>query len=169
MPKKKMKAKKKHKPKKAKAAKRKAVKKKVAKKRKAKPKKAKHKAKPKAKRPKAKAKTKAAKPLKVAAKPVKPAGKPKISTGPKPIPPSGGYPIGRVVHFYDKISVAIVTLTGKLAVGEKILFKRGDRDFVQKIRSIQVHHEPLQNAVAGQVVGLKVDKVAPEGMWLLRP
>lgn len=96
---------------------------------------------------------------------------PKPATTPAPVPqgpikPAGA--IGRVVHFYDRIQVAIVLLSGKLTVGDKITFKRGDREFVQKIKSIQVQHKPLQHASSGQVVGLKVDEIAPEGTWLIK-
>ncbi|KKR02784.1 MAG: hypothetical protein UT26_C0019G0001, partial [Microgenomates group bacterium GW2011_GWC1_39_12] len=38
-------------------------------------------------------------------------------------------PIGKVIHFYDKINVAIVKLDKKLSVGEKVKFVKGDSVF----------------------------------------
>jgi hypothetical protein len=122
-------------------------------------------------RPKARPKKAAKKPAKSAAKPKSPVAKvPAQKPAAKTAPAGSGVPgsLGKVVHYYDRIQVAIVQLRGSLKVGDKILFKKGEREFVQTIRSIQVHHQPLQSASAGQVVGLKVAHIAPEGTHLFK-
>lgn len=66
--------------------------------------------------------------------------------------------IGRVTHFYDKIGVAVVELTDSLSVGDKIKFTRGGEDlFEQEVSSMQIEHERVESAKAGQTIGLKVE------------
>ncbi|MBL7036561.1 hypothetical protein ISR94_01760 [Candidatus Microgenomates bacterium] len=75
-----------------------------------------------------------------------------------------GFKIGKVSHYYDKISVAIVELTSGLAVGDKVKFERGGEDmFEQKIDSIQIEHKKVDSASSGDVVGLKVNETLKEG------
>jgi len=74
------------------------------------------------------------------------------------------FKVGRVSHYYDKISVAIVELDGNLAVGDKIKFARGGEDlFEQTVDSIQIEHEKKDSAAKGDVVGLKVNEAVREG------
>jgi len=74
------------------------------------------------------------------------------------------FKIGKVTHYYDKISVAIVELTGTLSKGDSVKFVRGGEDVhEQKIGSIQIEHEKLDTAKKGDVVGLKVTKEIKEG------
>jgi len=76
----------------------------------------------------------------------------------------GQFKVGKITHYYDKIGVAVVELSGDLAVGEKIKFVRGGEDlFEQPIESIQVEHEQKQSASKGETVGLKVIQEAKEG------
>ena len=73
------------------------------------------------------------------------------------------FKIGRVIHFYDKISVAIVELDGTLAVGDKIKFTHSGEDlFEQKVDSIQIEHEKKDSAKKGDVVGLKTNEAVKE-------
>lgn len=72
--------------------------------------------------------------------------------------------IGKVTHYYDKIGVAIVELSGSLSVGDKIKFSRGGEDlFTQGVDSIQIEHEQKDAAGKGEVVGLKVESEVKEG------
>ncbi|OGM01910.1 hypothetical protein A2115_00485 [Candidatus Woesebacteria bacterium GWA1_41_8] len=76
----------------------------------------------------------------------------------------GQFKIGRITHYYDKIGVAVLELSGDLAVGEKIKFVRGGEDlFEQGVESIQVEHEQKQTASKGDAVGLKVTQEVKEG------
>jgi len=64
--------------------------------------------------------------------------------------------IGRITHFFTKISVAVIELTAPLAVGETIVLKGPTTDFEQVVESMQIEHQNVQNAKAGQSIGLKV-------------
>lgn len=65
--------------------------------------------------------------------------------------------IGKISHFFTKISVAIVELTGILAVGEQILIKGPTTNVEQKVESMQIEHKNVQKAMKGQSIGLKVN------------
>ena len=74
------------------------------------------------------------------------------------------FKVGTVTHYYDKIKVAVIEVTGSLSVGDTIKFVRGGEDlFEQKVTSIQVEHEMKDSAGKGDVVGLKTDEEVKEG------
>jgi len=64
--------------------------------------------------------------------------------------------VGHVTHFFTKISVAVIELTAPLAVGDTIVIKGPTTDFEQVVESMQIEHENVQRAEAGQSIGLKV-------------
>jgi len=64
--------------------------------------------------------------------------------------------VGRVAHFFSKISVAVVELTAPLSVGDHLVFKGPNTDFEQVVESMQIEHVNVQRAEAGQSIGLKV-------------
>ena len=64
--------------------------------------------------------------------------------------------VGRVSGFFARPSVAVVELAGSLRVGDVIYMKRHTTDFQQTVTSLQVDHQTVQEAGAGQTVGLKV-------------
>lgn len=73
-------------------------------------------------------------------------------------------PIGKVVHYYDKLGVAIVDLkSGGIKVGEELKFKRGDEEFTQKVESLQVDHQEVDSVKKDDSFGLKVDKPTKPG------
>ncbi len=74
------------------------------------------------------------------------------------------FKVGKVSHYYDKLSVAIIDLDGTLSVGDKVKFTRGGEDlFEQKVESIQIEHEKKDSAGKGDVVGLKTNEAVKEG------
>ncbi len=70
--------------------------------------------------------------------------------------------VGGVTHYYDKIGVAIVDLTGTLGIGDKVKFVNGEEEFAQDIASMQIEHQQVKQAKKGQTIGLKVDKPVKE-------
>ncbi len=73
-------------------------------------------------------------------------------------------PVGKVVHYYDKLGVAIIDLkTGKLKVGDQLKFKHGVEEFSQKVESLQIEHEAVDSVKKGDSFGIKVDKPAKPG------
>lgn len=72
--------------------------------------------------------------------------------------------IGKVIHYYDKLGVAIVDLkSGKLKAGDEVKLKRGDEEFTQKVESLQVEHENVDVVKKGDSFGLKVEKPTKPG------
>ena len=71
--------------------------------------------------------------------------------------------VGNVAHYYTHLSVAVVELKGDLKVGDQIHVKGATSDFTQKVESMQIEHESVQEAKAGQSIGLKVAAHAREG------
>ena len=70
--------------------------------------------------------------------------------------------VGHITHFFSKISVAVVELTAPLAVGDRILVKGPSTDFEQAVESMQIEHENIPKAEAGQAIGLKMAEHAKE-------
>ncbi|MBD3252993.1 hypothetical protein GF386_04635 [Candidatus Pacearchaeota archaeon] len=71
-----------------------------------------------------------------------------------------GQQIGVVSNFFDHVSVAAVKLEGDLKVGDTVRFVGGETDFEQKIESMQIQHDKVEEAKAGDEIGVKVsDKV----------
>jgi putative protease len=71
--------------------------------------------------------------------------------------------IGSIRHYYSKIGVAVIDLTAKIAVGDAIRVKGATTDFQQKVESMQIEHANVQNANAGQSIGLRVADKVREG------
>ncbi|MEW5896099.1 MAG: translation elongation factor-like protein [Nanoarchaeota archaeon] len=70
--------------------------------------------------------------------------------------------IGKITHFFDKISVAVVSLSAGLSVGDKIRIEAAE-PFEQVVSSMQVEHKPIKKAKAGDDVGLKTTNPCKEG------
>ncbi len=71
--------------------------------------------------------------------------------------------IGVITHYYGNIGVAGLSLTdGELISGDTIHIKGHTSDFTQRVDSIQVEHEPVDVARAGDEVGIKVIEHARE-------
>jgi translation elongation factor EF-1alpha len=71
-----------------------------------------------------------------------------------------GKEVGKVSHYYTKIGVAVVELTGTLKVGDKIRIKGATSDFEQTIDSMQMEEDKIDEAKKGQSIGLKVKEQA---------
>jgi len=65
--------------------------------------------------------------------------------------------VGKIAHFFTKISVAIVELSDALAVGDKILIKGPTTNVEQVVESMQIEHENVEKVKRGQSIGLKVN------------
>jgi hypothetical protein len=47
--------------------------------------------------------------------------------------------IGKITHFYDKIGVAVIEVTGhSIAVGDTVKISGHDQEFEQKVTSLQI-------------------------------
>ncbi|MCM8798982.1 MAG: hypothetical protein NC821_05930 [Candidatus Omnitrophica bacterium] len=71
--------------------------------------------------------------------------------------------IGTVTHYYGNIGVGIIQLSDTLKVGDNIHIKGHTTDFSQLVSSLQIEHQNVPEAKAGDLVGLKVEqKVHPK-------
>lgn len=64
--------------------------------------------------------------------------------------------IGRVDHFFDKVGVAAIVLTGTLRVGDTVEIENGAETVRQKVESMQIDRRDVSEASAGDSVGIKV-------------
>lgn len=71
--------------------------------------------------------------------------------------------MGKVIHYYDKIGVAIVRLEKVLKAGDKVKFARDDEGFEQTVESMQLEHAEIPSGKPKQEVGIKVEQPTKEG------
>ena len=64
--------------------------------------------------------------------------------------------IGEVMTYYANIEVAAVELSGSVKVGDTIIFRGFTTDLEQKVDSMQIEHVSVQEAKAGDQIGVKV-------------
>ena len=71
--------------------------------------------------------------------------------------------IGKITHWYDKIGVAVVKLTGSLKVGAQIKIRRGDEEFDTTVESMQIDHENVKSTKKGDEAAIKLQQKTKEG------
>lgn len=64
--------------------------------------------------------------------------------------------IGKITHYYDRISVAVLALTDSLKLGDEIRISGHTTDFTQNITSLEIEHDKILTAKPGDEVALKV-------------
>ena len=64
--------------------------------------------------------------------------------------------IGKITHFFPKISVAVIELEGNIKTGDTIEVEGHGAVFEQKIDSMQVNHVNVAAAKKGEAIGMKV-------------
>lgn len=71
--------------------------------------------------------------------------------------------IGVITHYFGKISVGIIKLQDSLKVGDTIHIKGAHIDYTQKVDSMQIEHNNVEEAKAEDLVGVKLEqKVHPK-------
>ncbi len=71
--------------------------------------------------------------------------------------------VGKVTHFFQKVSVAVVDVSDELRVGDKIVIETGSGPIEQTVDSMQIEHEQINVAMPGQSIGMKVNGPAHQG------
>ena len=64
--------------------------------------------------------------------------------------------IGEVMTYYANIGVAAVELSGDVKVGDTIIFRGFTTDMEHKVDGMQIEHESVQEAKAGDQIGVKI-------------
>ena len=92
----------------------------------------------------------------------------------EPGPPPGSIPpveepahsekaIGTVTHYYSHLNVAVIQLyNGTITTGDTIRVSGHSTDFTQQVESMEYEHQHVDQATAGQCVGLMVKDHARE-------
>ncbi|MDP1548129.1 MAG: hypothetical protein Q8L87_19120 [Anaerolineales bacterium] len=70
--------------------------------------------------------------------------------------------IGRVTHYYDHLSVAVLSLTDSLKLGDRIHILGHSTDFTQRITSMEIEHHGILWVKPGDNVAVKVIQPAHE-------
>jgi len=73
-----------------------------------------------------------------------------------------GKGIGVIKHYYDRLQVGIIQLNAPLKIGDTIHVKGAHDDFIQMIDSIQIEHQKIDEANAGDLVGIKLNQKVHE-------
>ena len=71
--------------------------------------------------------------------------------------------IGTVSDFFAHPVVAAIELTASLKVGDKIRIKGHTTDLELNVDSMQINNEPVQEAKAGDSIGVKVPEKVRDG------
>ena len=77
-------------------------------------------------------------------------------------------PIGKITHYFPKISVAAATLTGELKVGDRVRVKGHTTDFTETIQSLEIEHQKVDRAGPGDKVAFEVSEKARPGDQVFR-
>lgn len=70
---------------------------------------------------------------------------------------------GTVIHYYDKIGVAIVKTDKAIKADDKLRFGDEENGFIQTADSMQFDHKAISEAKKGQEVGIKVTQKVKQG------
>jgi len=70
--------------------------------------------------------------------------------------------VATIIHYFDKIGVAVLKLSGNLKVGDKLRIEAAE-PFVQTVSSMQINKAPIKEAKPGDDIGMKTDKPCKEG------
>jgi putative protease len=71
--------------------------------------------------------------------------------------------IGKITHYYNRISVAVVDLSAELKVGDTILLLGHTTDFTQEVTSLEIEHQKVRSAGPRGEVAVKVDGEVRQG------
>ena len=64
---------------------------------------------------------------------------------------------GIIVKFFAKPSVAAIEMkSGSIKIGDELRFKGHTTDFTEQITSMEVDNQPVDEAKAGDLIGIKV-------------
>jgi translation initiation factor IF-2 len=67
-------------------------------------------------------------------------------------------PVGVVTHYFGKVGVAgISMIKGRIEIGDTISIIGHTTNFEQVIESMQIDHEPVEAAKAGDDIGIRVN------------
>jgi putative protease len=67
--------------------------------------------------------------------------------------------VGVIVTFFSKPSVAALKVTkGSIKKGDILKYKGHTTDFTEDVKSMEIDNQPVDEATAGDVIGIKVEE-----------
>lgn len=66
--------------------------------------------------------------------------------------------IGIITHYYDKIKVGVIKLSGTLSVGDSMIYETDEGLFEQLVESMEIDRQPVFKAGKGEEVGIKLKR-----------
>jgi translation elongation factor EF-1alpha len=72
-------------------------------------------------------------------------------------------PVGRITHFFPKISVAVLKADETLKKGDKISIEGHGNKVEMTIESMQINHKDVEKCRPGEEAGMKVPEDVKEG------
>jgi translation elongation factor EF-1alpha len=73
-------------------------------------------------------------------------------------------PIGKVTHYYDRLGVAVATLsTGELRLGDRVRLESRSGEFEQTVESMEINKQKVENVKPGDDFAFKVEQPVREG------
>jgi putative protease len=76
--------------------------------------------------------------------------------------------VGRVEHYFGRIGVVGIGLTARVAIGDTIHVKGHTTDLVRAVESMQIDNEAVEEAGAGDAVGIVVGERCRAGDHVFR-
>jgi putative protease len=71
--------------------------------------------------------------------------------------------VGEISHYFTRIGVAVVDLSGSLKIGDRIAIKGMTTNYEMTVASIQIEGTNIEEANAGDDIGMKVDDRVRQG------
>lgn len=71
--------------------------------------------------------------------------------------------IGEIIHFFSKIKIGVVKLSGGLKIKDNIRIIGGETDFDQSVQSMEIDKKKIIKAKKGDLVGLKFSQKVKKG------
>lgn len=70
---------------------------------------------------------------------------------------------GVVTHYFNHIAVAVIQLEAELYLEDWVLFEGPHTSFEQQVTSMQINYTPIEQALPGDEVAVKVEQPVHEG------
>jgi putative protease len=71
--------------------------------------------------------------------------------------------VGEISHYFTRIGVAVVDLSGSLKIGDRIAIKGMTTNYEMTVASMQIEGTNIEEANAGDDIGMKVDDRVRQG------
>lgn len=77
-------------------------------------------------------------------------------------------PVGEVTHYFQNVSVAVVSVEAAFEAGDELHIEGANDDFRFTVESMEIDRQPVERVEAGDEVGVEVPQRAHEGSTVRR-